>query len=128
MSRRGRGGLAGWAATLAAAGALALAACGQAPPTGDGSTVADGAELYAANCAVCHGAEGEGTTQGPPLVHIVYEPGHHSDEAFHRAAAAGVIPHHWDFGPMPPLPHLDRDQMDAIIAYVRGLQRDAGIQ
>ena len=38
----------------------------------------------------------------PPLVHKLYEPGHHSDMAFIMAAKNGVRSHHWRFGNMPP--------------------------
>ncbi|MEM7310089.1 MAG: cytochrome c [Planctomycetota bacterium] len=58
-----RGG-SGGAAALVAAGAL-LGACRfpAQPPPG-----ASGAEIYALQlCANCHGEQGEGKTQGPPL-------------------------------------------------------------
>ena len=45
--------------------------------------MAQGKELFAQNCSVCHGPAGDGTTQGPPLVHIIYEPNHHADAALH---------------------------------------------
>jgi len=32
----------------------------------------EGAELYAANCASCHGAELEGTDEGPPHLSVIY--------------------------------------------------------
>jgi mono/diheme cytochrome c family protein len=119
--------LTGWALVLLLG--FGLAACGQGGAAPDGGAVADvdGAVAYAANCAVCHGAEGQGTAQGPPLVHIVYEPGHHPDEAFRRAIAQGVVPHHWEHGPMPALPDVRAEEVDAIIAHVRDLQREAGI-
>lgn len=86
-----------------------------------------GEELFAANCAVCHGQEARGSDAGPPLVHQVYEPSHHSDESFQAAVARGVQPHHWDFGAMPPVQGLSRDDVADIVAYVRQLQREAGI-
>jgi cytochrome c oxidase subunit II len=50
---------------LAAALALPLAACGGGDePSGGGS--ASGAEIYSANCARCHGPDGEGGV-GPQL-------------------------------------------------------------
>jgi mono/diheme cytochrome c family protein len=117
--------LSGWALLLA----IGLAGCGQggAPAQTADTAAVDGAVAFAANCAVCHGADGQGTAQGPPLVDIVYEPAHHSDDAFRRAIAEGVIPHHWELGPMPPLPGIGQDEVEAIIAHVRDLQRDAGI-
>jgi len=89
---------------------------------------ARGRELFEANCAACHGVSGTGTTSGPPLVHIIYEPSHHGDAAFHRAVRVGVTPHHWDFGPMPPVSGLSDADIDHIIDYVRGRQRAAGIE
>ena len=93
----------------------------------DPAAVAAGAELFTANCAVCHGADLNGTVIGPPLLHPFYAPNHHADEAFQRAVAFGVVPHHWNFGPMQPLAHLTRDQVTTIIAFVRSEQEAAGI-
>jgi mono/diheme cytochrome c family protein len=122
-------GVAGWLTPIAVTGIVLLGACG-----GDDTEVVAGAadpdrgeQLFDANCAACHGPAGTGTTVGPPLVHEIYEPGHHSDESFQVAVAQGVTAHHWDFGPMPPIGGLDRDDVADITAYVRDLQREAGI-
>ena len=105
-----------------------VAACGSDDPDVEAAAEASlGASLFENNCAVCHGASGMGTNVGPPLVHDIYEPGHHPDETFQRAVAQGTPAHHWDFGDMPPVPGLEPDEVGEIIAYVRSLQRDAGI-
>lgn len=78
-------------------------------------------------CARCHGVEAKGTKQGPPLVHKYYEPNHHGDEAFYRAAANGVRSHHFSFGDMPALTEVTQEDMKAIVPYIRWLQRQAGI-
>ena len=116
---------------LAGVAIVVLSACGggnAAEPDAAAPEVAQGAQLFEANCSACHGPQATGTDKGPPLVHEVYEPSHHPDDAFHSAVANGVTPHHWQFGPMPPVRGLDHDQVDEVIAYVRGLQRDAGIE
>jgi mono/diheme cytochrome c family protein len=107
-------------------GALGLAACGG---DGDGDPVARGDELFhgEAACATCHGPALQGTTMGPPLLHEIYRPDHHPDDAIRAAVRNGVQPHHWDFGPMPALTHLDGGDIDAVIAYVRAEQEAAGI-
>lgn len=86
-----------------------------------------GRAAFDAVCAACHGEAALGTALGPPLVHIVYEPGHHSDAAFVLAVARGVRAHHWRFGDMPPQPGMTDEQVQTIIAYVRWLQREAGV-
>ncbi len=88
----------------------------------------DGERLFSQNCAACHGEQARGTKQGPPLVHKIYEPSHHSDAAFVSAARNGSKQHHWPFGDMPAQPQVTEVQVKAITAYVRVLQREAGIR
>lgn len=78
-------------------------------------------------CSRCHGPQGQGTNNGPPLVHKIYEPNHHADMAFQRAAAIGVRAHHWKFGNMPKIEGVTPDDVTHIIGYIRWLQRQAGI-
>ncbi len=86
-----------------------------------------GEAKFKTNCAVCHGAEAAGTDHGPALVHKIYEPNHHSDAAFQRAAANGVRAHHWGFGNMPKIEGVTPADVDHITQYIRWLQRQAGI-
>jgi mono/diheme cytochrome c family protein len=89
---------------------------------------ARGAALYDQHCAVCHGGYALGSDLGPPLVHSIYRPRHHGDEAFQLAVAQGVRAHHWRFGDMAPVPGLDRHDVEQITGYVRWLQLAAGIE
>ena len=86
-----------------------------------------GQELFAANCAACHGQNAGGTGQGPPLIHRIYEPNHHGDQAFLIAATQGVRAHHWGFGNMPPVEGVSERQVADIVAYVREVQKANGI-
>ena len=89
---------------------------------------AKGQKLFAANCATCHGKIADGKAGlGPPLVHQYYEPNHHADAAFYRAAELGVRAHHWPFGDMPKQPQVSRDDMWEIIGFLRALQQLNGI-
>jgi mono/diheme cytochrome c family protein len=112
---------------------VAFAACdsSQPKPAAGGGTVPSelqaGEAKFNANCSACHGPQGTGTQQGPPLVHKIYEPNHHGDAAFQRAAAVGVKAHHWEFGNMPKIESVTPADVDQIIPYVRWLQRQAGI-
>lgn len=114
----------------------AVIGCGE-PPKQDVSNaqavpvpveLSTGEAQYKSNCLPCHGPKGEGTRQGPPLVHKIYEPTHHGDEAFQRAAANGVRAHHWQFGDMPTISTVTPADVAEIIRYIRWLQRQAGIQ
>ncbi len=95
-----------------------------AAPVGD----LDGAALYSASCASCHGADLQGTDKGPSHLSIVYEPNHHPDEAFRSAIRNGAAQHHWDFGDMPPVAGLTDDEVESIIAFVRAEQEAEGFQ
>jgi mono/diheme cytochrome c family protein len=108
--------------------ASVMAGCGDDGGGDSGKDlVARGDEIFQANCAACHGADLRGTETGPSLLNEIYAPDHHPDASFYAAVANGVQPHHWDFGPMPPQPALNEDDVRAIIAYVRSEQENAGI-
>ncbi len=79
------------------------------------------------NCAACHGAKAAGSENGPPLVHKIYEPSHHADFSFVRAAKGGVRAHHWRFGDMAPVAGVTDKQIEWITQYVREMQRANGI-
>lgn len=87
-----------------------------------------GEALFDQNCASCHGGNAAGRDgSGPPLVHKIYEPGHHADGAFLLATLRGVRAHHWTFGDMPPVETVSEADVTKIVAYVRALQRANGI-
>lgn len=87
-----------------------------------------GQRIYEATCAACHGVNAQGQDGvAPPLVHKIYEPGHHGDDSFVRAATQGVRAHHWPFGDMPAVPGITSGDVAMIVAYIRELQRANGI-
>jgi len=88
----------------------------------------EGKKAFDSVCKACHGANAAGTNKGPPLVHDIYNPGHHADEAFFMAARLGSRQHHWPYGDMPPQPSVSQDQVTAIVRYVRELQQANGIE
>lgn len=114
---------------------LVAAACGGTGPgtdpviePQDRALVGLGNDLYQANCASCHGTDLRGTDLGPSHLSVVYEPNHHSDQAFLLAVQRGSPPHHWSFGPMPPVPGLTPVDISAIVAFVRERQRLEGFE
>ena len=86
-----------------------------------------GKTAFDTNCTECHGANALGSDKGPPLIHDIYQPGHHGDQSFRLAPVRGVSAHHWPFGDMPPMPQVTDDDMTGIIAYIREVQRANGI-
>ena len=116
-------------------GLSAVAGCDSSQPKfaagGGGAAVPPelqaGEAKFNAHCSACHGPQATGTQQGPPLVHKIYEPNHHGDAAFLRAAEFGVKAHHWEFGNMPKIDAASPADVEQIIRYVRWLQRQAGI-
>lgn len=109
----------------------------QNPPTGlqvasstpNVATLNAGRTLFRANCASCHGQGAVGVEgAGPPFIHIIYEPNHHADASFYAAVKNGVRAHHWPYGNMPPQPQVAQEEMEKIIAYIRKIQRQNGIE
>jgi mono/diheme cytochrome c family protein len=87
-----------------------------------------GVRAFDAKCDECHGENAAGRDGvAPPLVHKIYEPKHHGDQAFHLAVMNRVRAHHRPFGSMPTVDGLTPADIDAIIANVRALQRANGI-
>ncbi len=86
-----------------------------------------GKQIFQENCSQCHGDWGQGSDQGPPLVHDIYKPSHHADIAFQRAVQLGVRAHHWPFGDMAPVPGVDMTAVNRIIPFIRWWQRQNGI-
>jgi mono/diheme cytochrome c family protein len=99
----------------------------QPPSSATSGEFRTGEAKFITYCVACHGSGGTGTSQGPPLVHKIYEPSHHADVAFQRAAAVGVRAHHWNFGNMPKIEGVMPEDVDQITKYIRWLQRQAGI-
>lgn len=114
--------------------AIVAAACGSglkstdSDSTSNAALIAQGEELYQANCASCHGSDVRGTNEGPSFLSIVYEPNHHADAAFLLAAQNGVRAHHWNFGDMPPVEGVTPEDVAAIAAFVRETQRIEGFE
>ncbi len=96
-------------------------------PAAEPDTPPSGEELFNANCSACHGVGAGGTDAGPPLVHEIYEPGHHPDFSIRNAVNQGVMQHHWFFGNMPPVAGLSPDEVEKVVCYIRDAQRDGGI-
>ncbi|ARC88251.1 cytochrome c [Rhodovulum sp. MB263] len=88
-----------------------------------------GQAVFSENCAQCHGTRADGREGlGPPLIHPIYEPNHHGDYAFLRAARQGVQAHHWRFGDMAPVPGVSTADIASVVRFVREVQRANGIR
>ena len=88
-----------------------------------------GLQAFRDKCSSCHGQWAEGVAdKGPPLVHPYYQPGHHPDDAFYRAAKNGVKSHHWRFGDMPPVEGITEKDIAAILRFVRWWQEQNGVR
>lgn len=107
---------------------LTITACVSSGTTATPGDPVAGLSSYSVACSSCHGPDGIGTEQGPPLVDRIYRPGHHSDDVFLLAVRRGVAQHHWNFGDMPRVDTVSDDDVRNIVAYIRSLQREAGIE
>ncbi len=105
------------------------------PPPGFIANEQKGESLYSEFCSECHGTisnstisngksnvVSNGTTQGPPLIHHIYKPGHHPDMFFYKAVQFGTYQHHWRFGNMPPVKNITPQQTGHIIKFIRTKQ------
>ena len=119
------GGLSAWWSLAPSSGPRTVAV---AVPQTLSTAATKGLEAFRQTCAACHGDSAGGTDKGPPLIHVIYRPGHHADGAIRKAVAFGVRQHHWPFGDMPAQPHVTGADVDAIIAFLRETQRANGIQ
>ena len=88
---------------------------------------AQGQVVFNDNCASCNGVNAQGGASGPPLIHDIYNPGHHGNKAFVSAMQNGVQAHHWRFGNMPAQPQVGLSDMLALIRFVREVQEYNGI-
>jgi len=86
-----------------------------------------GQQVFNVNCAVCHGENGSGTRVGPPLIHNIYNPGHHNNASFSRAVTKGVQQHHWPYGNMAPQKHVGFSDLSNILAFIREVQQMNGV-
>jgi len=98
-----------------------------APVTATPPEIAKGESLFKVHCGPCHGLDAMGTDHGPPLIHPIYQPAHHSDASFYLAIRNGSRAHHWMFGDMPPVQGVSDDDSTRIVAYIRWIQHRAGI-
>lgn len=89
---------------------------------------ADGAAIYQARCASCHGDDLRGTDKGPSQLSIVYEPSHHGDDSYRSAIRKGAPQHHWSFGDMPAVEDITDAQIELVITYVRDEQQRLGFE
>jgi mono/diheme cytochrome c family protein len=92
------------------------------------STASKGQVVFNTNCASCHGIDASGGIGGPPLIHNIYNPGHHSNASFIRAVRNGVKQHHWQFGDMPPQKHVAFGDMVFLMKFIREIQQQNGIK
>jgi mono/diheme cytochrome c family protein len=107
--------------------ALAVTALGACGGAGTSDPAAAGEALFRGSgaCATCHGPNLEGTSMGPSLLDVRYHQPDFDDASIRAAVREGVPDGSLGFGVMPALGHLDDDDIEHLIAYVRSAQRQA---
>ena len=131
-------------AGLVVALTVALPACGGDDPVAAPleslvplAAEADGATIYQARCASCHGEDLRGTDKGPSQLSIVYEPNHHGDDSYRSgehppgewvSIRNGAPQHHWSFGDMPAVEDITDGQIEQVITYIRTQQQALGFE
>ena len=86
-----------------------------------------GQAAFNQTCAQCHGDNAQGSEKGPPLIHAIYNPGHHGNQAIYNAVLHGAQQHHWPFGDMPPQKVGFADVAN-IVQFIREVQVQNGIK
>jgi len=92
------------------------------------SAASKGQIVFNTTCASCHGVNASGGVSGPPLIHNIYNPGHHGNQSFINAVRNGVRRHHWNFGDMPPQKHVAFGDMVFLMKFIREVQQQNGIK
>jgi ubiquinol-cytochrome c reductase cytochrome c subunit len=101
---------------LAAATTIGLAGAGAAPSGDDDEDlVRRGQELFVTGCAQCHGADGDGTGQGPSLVGVG------AASADFQLTTGRMPDTDPDRQPVGKPPAYEPDEIDALVAYVASL-------
>lgn len=97
--------------------------------------VAQGGEIYRTNCAPCHGPGGKG--DGPASANLDPKPRDHTNAVYMDTLADDDLRKTIKFGGaikgmsgMPSHPHLDDQQLTAVVTFVRSLSKEqaAGTQ
>jgi mono/diheme cytochrome c family protein len=102
------------------------AACGDDAPDAGGPV--DGAAVYEARCASCHGGDLGGGALGPSLRSELYGPDRFEDDRIRASISKGVEQVNWEFGPMPMVSGLSAAEVDAVVAHVREVQAAEGLE
>lgn len=105
-------------------------------PAGDSPAVRvarleHGRATYIANCAPCHGSGGRG--DGPSAANLDPKPRDHTDAAYMKTLSDGQLADTIRYGgaivnmpQMPSHPHLQGEELDDLVAFVRSLSDSAG--
>ena len=99
---------------------------GASSPSAFSATEA-GRIVFAEQCVVCHGRLAEGTGRGPGLIHPDYSPARLDDDAFRRAVHQGVPPRRRGATGMSAIASVSARDVDQVLVFLRGLQRERGI-
>lgn len=88
-----------------------------------------GRKVINARCAECHGVDGTGgSKKGPPMLHPMYREAVYPDYHFKRVVREGKAEKNWRFGPMPAIPDISDDDLDAVVAFVREVQKATNVE
>lgn len=88
-----------------------------------------GRAIINSQCIECHGVDGTGgSRKGPPLLHPMYREAIFPDHHYKRVLIEGRPQNNWKFGPMPAQPQLSDADMNGIIAFIREVHDETGVE